>query len=237
MGHGAGATHRAPASAVEGEADYHQLASATYTAHHNGHPTETTKRKTALPPVCCSTFPNSTMFGRRVATHNIANCSLPEMHRIQAQHERHRGTTEKPDTNDGTTTKTIASAPPNAASASVDIAAAPEKATLTKTRVAHNSPQAAGEDVSPPAANETADVIAATHKAENPLATYTDDGATAFSSTDFIVPIPSAPAATCAAVKNTTREKIDRSGEAEHELSTIETPKKAHRPQTFPTRN
>jgi hypothetical protein len=85
----------------------------------------------------------------------------------------------------------------------------------------------AGEDVSPPAANKTADAIAATHKEENLLATYSDDGATAFSSTDLAVQTPPAHAATCATVKNTTREKIDRSGEAEQEPSTIETPPKS----------
>jgi hypothetical protein len=85
---------------------------------------------------------------------------------------------------------------------------------------------------SPPAATETAGAIAATLKEANPLATYTDDGATAFSSTDITVPTPSAPAATCAAVKNTTREKIYRSGEAEHEPSTIKnTPKKPTGPK------
>jgi hypothetical protein len=149
------------------------------------------------------------------------------MHRIQAQHEGHRDISDKPDIDDSTTTKTKAYAPPNTASTSADIAEALEKATYTKTGVTHNSPQVAGEYASPSAATETAGDIAATLKEANPLATYTDDGATAFSFTDLSVPTPPAPAATFAAVQNTTRERICRSEEAEHEPSTIETPPKS----------
>ncbi len=61
----------------------------------------------------------------------------------------------------------------------------------------------------------------------NPLAAYPDDDATTCFATDLIVPTPSAPAVTCAAVKITKREKTNRSGEAIQEHSRIEAPLKS----------
>jgi hypothetical protein len=91
-GDGAKTAHRAPVTALEGEADYPQISSAPDSAHHNEKSIEKITQPNTQPIYCCSRSPYNIISGRRVAVDNNATCHPVEMNMTHAKHKWQRGT-------------------------------------------------------------------------------------------------------------------------------------------------
>ena len=121
------ATHEAPATASEGDADFPRVSPATDdTASPNVRPKEATHAKDRALGISLKS-PICSIPGRREAANSDASSPPATKSRTQAQHNKHEGTLEIPNNEVGTPANTNLYVPLYAASASVDVAEAAEE--------------------------------------------------------------------------------------------------------------